>query len=364
MSIIYPLTMPGTPPGPRAITLAHNFMVGEFDSPFTGQSQIYEQQGSLWTAKIDLPPMSRATASPWLAFLAALNGRSGTFLLGDPLGTSPLSTAGGAPVVSGAGQTGKQLLISGLTGTLKAGDYFQIGNENFLLYSEQLQNAAWFGEGTPSFPVVTGNATADPNGNVDAAQVAFPATGAGQVNDLRQSTTLLPNVGETWAFSIWLKAAGAVSIQMQLGQSTGQNSIVTSQSVTTSWQRFTILSGPIAAIGTGFWLVRLTQPASQGAVTVFAWGAQLERASSAGPYVTTTSAIGTGKRLHQNLTDAVGGATNNLDIFPRLRESPTLASGVRLASPLGTFRLDANLDQYMIETAGFYNISFGAREAF
>src|SRR5260370_625917 len=200
MAITYPLTMPAAPPGPKQIVLVQNFIVAENDSVFTGQAQIYEHQGSWWSAQVDLPPMKRAAASAWIAFLAALNGRSGTFLMGDPLGTAPLGTAGGSPIVSGAGQTGKMLLISGLTGILKAGDYFQLG------------------------------------------------------------------------------------------------------------------SG-------------LTQ------------------------------------RLYMNLTGTVGG-TPTLGIFPRLRESPAHAAPLVLASPLGVFRLAANLSQFSIDTAGFYGISFGAREAF
>src|SRR5260370_22810599 len=115
MAIVYPLTMPAAPPGPKQIVLMQNFIVAESDSPFTAQAQIYEHQGSWWSAQGDLPPMKRAAASPWIAFLAALNGLSGTFLMGDPLGTAPLRTAAASPFVSGAGQTGTTLLIIGLT---------------------------------------------------------------------------------------------------------------------------------------------------------------------------------------------------------------------------------------------------------
>src|SRR5437870_4099485 len=110
MAIVYPLTMPGAPPGPRAITLMQNFVVAEHDSPFTAQGQIYEHQGSLWTAKIDLPPMKRATAAAWIAFLAALNGKSGTFLLGDPLASAALGTIGNNAAVSVATAIGIKTL--------------------------------------------------------------------------------------------------------------------------------------------------------------------------------------------------------------------------------------------------------------
>jgi len=199
VSITYPLTMPATP-GFKQLTLLQNFVVGESDSPFTAQGQIYEHQGSWWEAKVDLPIMTRAQAAPWIAFLAALNGRSGTFLLGDPVATGPIGTAGGAPVVNGAGQTGKTLAISGLTGVLKAGDYFHVGS-------------------------------------------------------------------------------------------------------------------------------------------------------------------GVTQRLYMNLTDAGPGSVT-LDIFPRLRESPANAAPLVLASPQGAFRLQSNADQYTVDNAKLYGLSFSAREAF
>lgn len=128
MAITYPLAMPGAPYKFRAMTLMQNFQVAVNKSPFTSQGQTYEHQGSWWSAKIDFPSMTRVQASPWIGFFAALNGRSGTFLLGPPNWATPLGTAGGSPIVNGGSQTGKTLAISGLTGVLKAGDYFHVGS--------------------------------------------------------------------------------------------------------------------------------------------------------------------------------------------------------------------------------------------
>src|SRR5260370_8809966 len=102
MAITYPLTMPAAPPGPKQIVLVQNFIVAENDSVFTGQAQIYEHQGSWWSAQVDLPPMKRAAASAWIAFLAPLNDRSGTFLMADPLVPAPLVPAGRSPHTSHA----------------------------------------------------------------------------------------------------------------------------------------------------------------------------------------------------------------------------------------------------------------------
>jgi hypothetical protein len=127
MSIVYPLALPSVP-GARGVTLTANFIVAQTASPFTAQQQVYEHPGSWWSAQFDLPTLTRAQAEAWIAFLLSLNGRSGSFLFGDPAGTAPLGSAGGSPIVNGAAQTGKSLNISGLTGVLKAGDYFSIGS--------------------------------------------------------------------------------------------------------------------------------------------------------------------------------------------------------------------------------------------
>jgi hypothetical protein len=64
-----------------------------------------------------------------------LRGQYGTFLLGDPNGTTPqgsAATTAGTPLVMGASQTGQDLVIDGLptsvTGYLLAGDYIQLGS--------------------------------------------------------------------------------------------------------------------------------------------------------------------------------------------------------------------------------------------
>ena len=79
-----------------------------------------------------LPAMARADAETWLGWLLSLNGRVGTFLLGDPLGTTARGQAGGPPRVNGASQTGSSLVIDGATASrsdyLLPGDYIQLGS--------------------------------------------------------------------------------------------------------------------------------------------------------------------------------------------------------------------------------------------
>lgn len=270
MAIVYPLTMPATPPGPRQITLVENFMVGEYDSVFTGQSQIYEQQGSWWSAKVDLPFMTRATAAPWVAFLAALNGRSGTFFLGDPLASGPIGSAGGSPIVYGGGQAGKILGITGLTGTLKAGDHFQVGSGTTQrLYMNMTDQ---------TIPVV--------------------------------NTTIAASIASSPTPQIVTPAAMTnIIVGVALGIDAGNKETVVVTAIT----------------GTTF-------------TAIFNF-------NHTGPGITV-----------------VGAAA--LDIFPRLRESPASTAALTLALPKGTFRLDANTASWVIDVAGHYSLSFGAREAF
>ena len=102
-------------------------------NPFTQQTQTQTWAGGdLWMATVTLPPMNRATAAPWLAFLAALRGSQNVFQLGYGVGTSPLGTPLGTPVVStAAAAMATSISTSGWTasstGLLLSGDLIQIG---------------------------------------------------------------------------------------------------------------------------------------------------------------------------------------------------------------------------------------------
>ncbi len=128
MAITYPLSFPSTPSFKR-MRLGTISIVGVSQSIFTAEVQTQAHEGQLWRASMVLPPMKRAVAEEWIAFLVSLNGREGTFKLGDVLGTSPRGTGLGTPVVDGGSQTGQELATRGWTDgvVLKAGDYIQLG---------------------------------------------------------------------------------------------------------------------------------------------------------------------------------------------------------------------------------------------
>jgi hypothetical protein len=124
LAITYPLALP-TSIGIAQITLSANNAVAISQSPFTFQQQIIQHPGQRWTASVSIPPVRRETAEPWVAFLLALNGPVGTFLLGDPNAKAPRGTATSATITGTAGNSSPTITM---VGTLLAGDYIQIGS--------------------------------------------------------------------------------------------------------------------------------------------------------------------------------------------------------------------------------------------
>jgi len=130
MAIAYPLSTP-TSIGIASIELSATNAVAISRSPFTFSQQVHTYAGQMWSATVSIPPLRKEFVEPWVAFLLALRGQTGTFLLGDPNNVTPRGVATGTPLVKGAGQTGGTLEIDGATadttGWLKAGDYIQLG---------------------------------------------------------------------------------------------------------------------------------------------------------------------------------------------------------------------------------------------
>jgi len=139
MAISYPLTPPGTPV-PQSVSLRPTATTGLSISPYTSQAQVYQYQGQVWQMDVRLPPMRRAEAEDWIAFLLSLNGRYGTFTYGDPTSNVPRGTVPGTPLVDGASQTGMVLHTKGWTaaqtGILLAGDYIQIGTRLYRVLAD------------------------------------------------------------------------------------------------------------------------------------------------------------------------------------------------------------------------------------
>ena len=142
MAISYPLSLP-THTGVAEIELRTKNAVAYSQSPFTFAGQAHAYSGQTWLADVSLPPMQRADAEQWVAWLVSLRGQFGTFLLGDPLNTSPRGTASSATIT---GLTGDSSVSVTMTGTLLAGDYIQLGSAGTATLHKVLQDQS--GSGT------------------------------------------------------------------------------------------------------------------------------------------------------------------------------------------------------------------------
>ena len=124
MAITYPINTPDSI-GIGTIKITPLNSVATTKSPFSMTTQTFSWSGQQWVAEVSIPTVKRDLAAPWKAFLTALKGQTGTFLLGDPDYATPIGTAT-TMSVSGNNR-GDVVVIDSIDGTLKAGDYFQLG---------------------------------------------------------------------------------------------------------------------------------------------------------------------------------------------------------------------------------------------
>lgn len=149
MALTYPLSIPSDLKASEIEFIARS-VVGQSSSPFTGEEQVYVHQGEWWEMNVVIQPQKIANAAAVIAFLLSLNGRQGTFLMGDPSFTSPRGTWAGSPKVLGAHSAGvKTIAMDGFTAsaTVKAGDWFQIGTGSSSRLHQVVQDGTADGSG-------------------------------------------------------------------------------------------------------------------------------------------------------------------------------------------------------------------------
>jgi hypothetical protein len=151
MAISYPLSLPITS-SPASIVITAAAINSISISPYTYQQQTQVYPGQWFEASISLPSMKRDSAEYWIAFLLSLNGKQGTFLLGDPSGSIPRGVATGTPVLSGAHSSATGTLTTtgwtiSTTGIMKAGDYIQLGTTSASRMHKLLADANSDGSG-------------------------------------------------------------------------------------------------------------------------------------------------------------------------------------------------------------------------
>lgn len=126
MAISYPVTAPVSSIYPAQVELRANQAVALSQSPFTYQQQVISfSGGERWEMSVAIPAVRRDKAEPWVAFLTSLRGQWGTFLMGDPNSLEPQGTATSLSI---SGSAGDRTVSATFSGTLKAGDFFQLGS--------------------------------------------------------------------------------------------------------------------------------------------------------------------------------------------------------------------------------------------
>jgi len=184
MSIIYPISMPSGN-AVSSVTFTAVNAVAYSRSPFTFQGQSHAYAGEMWQADITLKPMAEGDAEAWSAWLTSLRGQHGKFYLGNPFRNSLRSSS--APTsVTISGAAGARSVTVAMTGTLLAGDYFQLGSGTSARLYKVLEDQTDGGtlEIWPSLRATASSATAAISSPVGAFRLASNEV-SWSVNNLR-----------------------------------------------------------------------------------------------------------------------------------------------------------------------------------
>lgn len=124
----------------------------ETRSIFNSKRQVLAYpSGSAWRLSCDFVPMTDMQAGEWRAFFARMRGRQNWFQCPVPQYYGPTTGyTGPAGTVSGAGQVGHSLNVTGLTPStpiLRAGDFFTVNNQ----LKMAVENASSNGSGNATF---------------------------------------------------------------------------------------------------------------------------------------------------------------------------------------------------------------------
>lgn len=126
----YPLDMPVTS-APVNMTFRAVSTTAFNESIFTGKQYVLARDKQYWAVDISLPPMKRADAEEWIAFLLQLRGRIGTFKCG-PVGESAMPRGFIVPgaTVSSDTASGTGIPITGgpivAQNALRKGDFIEV----------------------------------------------------------------------------------------------------------------------------------------------------------------------------------------------------------------------------------------------
>jgi hypothetical protein len=155
---------PPDSPGFVAMAIKPESVVASSESGFSKKVQVYDWGGKRWTLTASLGVMNERDAKAWRAFFLQLNGRAGTFYLGDSAHGEPLGAALGSPVLSSF--TTESAILTGLAPSVveqfAPGDWLQIGDRLYAVTEKADSDAtgACVVKLWPSIPVGTGTGSA------------------------------------------------------------------------------------------------------------------------------------------------------------------------------------------------------------
>jgi hypothetical protein len=185
---------------------------------------------------------------------------------------------------------------------------------NLLLQSEDLLTTWTANDGLAR----TANQTVSPNGSTTADLLASGGTLIGYLEQPNASSNQFVS-GTTYTYSVYLKKANTSTCLTLLFGTTfnsGGGNPVATWNLDTGVPTFVNgATGSMTAVGNGWYRCVVTDTATQthtqnqqwlrmssASGDVYAWGAQLEQASTVGEYIPTTSAINSAPRFDHNPT--------------------------------------------------------------
>jgi hypothetical protein len=207
--------------------------------------------------------------------------------------------------------------------------------------------------------------------------VRFAQTGAGAAFMFQRIEDVRQFAGQTVTVSVWAKAGASLSLAGQVRQNFGTggsanvNTTLSTQTVTTSWARYSwTISVPSltgSTIGTGSYLqIRLDLPSS-GTFTFDTWGWQVEAGSVATAFQTATGTLQGELAACQRYYQVIGGTSSQFPLLggyststtTNIRYPITFPVTMRIA-PTGTKNgtwATSNCNQPIVEFVGAYGFT-------
>lgn len=309
-------------------------------SPYSRSTQVVGLLGDRWMVRFQMPVNTYLQAQLAEAMLATLRGSDGTMALWHLARPVPTGTMRGAPVLASTAAQGAQFLsITGASSGV-----------NLISSPESFGSAVWSGAAA-----VTENTFVAPDGTMSADTLTDSSTSAFQGRSISFTVTsdaasyaasfyvrkTAGGSSATVALNFGLSGGTPVSVNARINTDTGANGGgVAVTSVDAEWWRCSV---SIANNSTNNLLTFFLFPATSanGSFTdivssvgsaVF-WGAQIERASSAGPYTGLASVkagdmLGCGDQLLMVAADATANGSGAITV--------TITSPLRAAISSGT----------------------------